>query len=325
MRFRGAGAVVAGVVLLMSGAVSTAQADDASPPSFVVPTGAGLPQTGRSAAAAYAHDHPGSAPAGSNDFSCTPSADHPEPVVLAHGTDASAYADWAALSPMLAADGYCVFALDYGGAPGADSFGTEDIVASAGEFGRFVDRVRDATGAGKVDVVGYSQGANVTRYYVNKLGGAPFVDHWVGLASPSYGGVMYGLVPVVQALPGGPEFARTVTSVAVSQQMQGSPFMNDLNSGGDTVPGVSYTTIGSRFDEMIQPYTNMALRGAGAVNILIQDRCPEDGTGHFRAPYDPFALDLVRAALDPDAVPLARCEFVPIGAGILEVVVDSNR
>lgn len=48
-------------------------------------------------------------------------------------------------------------------------------------------------------------------------------------------------------------------------------------------------------------------------------------TGHFRAPYDPFALDLVRAALDPDAVPLAHCEFVPIGAGIPEVVVDSNR
>ena len=107
--------------------------------------------------------------------------------------------------------------------------------------------------------------------------------------------------------------------------MQGSPFMNDLNAGGDTVPGVSYTTIGSRYDEMIQPYTNMALRGAGAVNILIQDRCPEDGTGHFRAPYDPFAIDLVRTALDPDAVPLARCEFVPIGAGIPEVVVDSNR
>ena len=31
-------------------------------------------------------------------------------------TDTEAYADWAALSPALAADGYCVFALNYGGA-----------------------------------------------------------------------------------------------------------------------------------------------------------------------------------------------------------------
>ncbi|MDI9941770.1 lipase, partial [Rhodococcus sp. IEGM 1351] len=72
------------------------------------------------------HEHPDTAPAGANDFSCTPAPDHPEPVVLAHGTDASADADWAALSPMLAADGYCLFALNYGGAPGADSYGTAD-------------------------------------------------------------------------------------------------------------------------------------------------------------------------------------------------------
>ncbi|QHE69763.1 esterase/lipase family protein [Rhodococcus sp. WAY2] len=324
MNLRGVVTVAACVALLSSAGPTTAQAEDVPASRLEVPAGVGVPQSARSAAAAYAKAHPGSAPAGSNDFSCTPAPEHPEPVVLAHGTDASAYTDWAALSPLLAADGYCVFALNYGGKPGADTYGTEDIVDSAGEFGRFVAQVRESTGAEKVDVVGYSQGANVSRYYVNKLGGARFVDQWVGLASPSYGGVMFGLAPMFQALPGGPDVVTELTSVAVGQQMQGSPFMTELNAGGDTVPGVSYTTVSSRYDEMIQPYSNMALHGDGAVNLVIQDLCPQDGSGHFRAPYDPFALDLIRTALDPNAIPIARCEFVPIGADIPQVVVDSN-
>ncbi|MDJ0114222.1 lipase, partial [Rhodococcus erythropolis] len=62
-----------------------------------VPLDIGPGQATRSVATAYAHAHPGSAPAGSNDFACEPSATHPRPVVLAHGTDTEAYADWAAL------------------------------------------------------------------------------------------------------------------------------------------------------------------------------------------------------------------------------------
>ncbi|MFD4367645.1 esterase/lipase family protein [Rhodococcus sp. NPDC058521] len=292
------------------------------------PGAAGPPQGARSAAVAYAQAHPGSSPSGSNDFDCTPSVEHREPVVLAHGTDSSAYRDWAKLAPMLAEDGYCVFALDYGADPddrsGEESFGTGHLVASANEFGRFVDKVRSATGATHVDVVGYSQGANVTRYYVNKLGGSAEVRKWVGLASPTYGGTMYGLGPALHGLPGGDDFVRRATSTAVLEQLQGSPFLNELNNPVDTVAGVAYTTVGSRYDEMIQPYTNQALRGPGATNIIVSDVCPQNASGHFRAPYDPFTLDLVRSALDPDAQPRADCEFVPLGADIPQVIFDSN-
>ena len=289
-----------------------------------VPILPGPAQSNRGVATGYDELHPGAAPAGSNDFTCTPTGQHPRPVVLAHGTDATSYRDFAALAPLLADDGYCVFALDYGGAAGADSFGTEDIATSAGQFGDFVDRVRAATGAYSVDVVGYSQGATVARYHVNRLGGAEHVHQWVGIASPSYGGVMYGLVPVLSAVPGGARFVEKVTSIAVAQQMQGSEFLTALNAGGDTVPGVRYTTIASRVDEMIQPHTNIALRGPGAVNLVLQDECPGNGSGHFQSVYDPYVLDLVRRALDPTAIPRVRCEFVPIGAGIPEVVLESN-
>ncbi|NLG55033.1 MAG: alpha/beta fold hydrolase [Rhodococcus sp.] len=288
-----------------------------------VPTLAGPPQSDRIAASIYDAQHPGSAPEGVNNFSCVPSTQRPRPVVLAHGTNATTYRDFSALAPLLIADGYCVFALDYGGM-GGDNFGSQDIRTSAAQFGTFVSQVLAATGAGTVDAIGYSQGATVTRYYINKLGGARNVSSWVGIASPSYGGIMYGLVPIVQAVPGGVDLVERVTSTAVAQQMQGSAFLAELNGGSDTVPGVRYTTIASRFDEMIQPFTNIALRGAGATNLVLQDECPRNGSGHFRSVYDPNVQDLVRRALDPDTVPRVPCEVVPVGAGIPQIVLQSN-
>ena len=87
-------------------------------------------------------------------------ADGP-PVVLLHGTDSSAYADFSGLAPTLAGQGFCVYAINYGGAVGATTLGTEDIRLGAPAVRAFVDQVRAWTGADRVDVVGYSQGATV--------------------------------------------------------------------------------------------------------------------------------------------------------------------
>lgn len=291
--------------------------------TYVVPSTPGPVQTRHAAALRYAEEHPDSAPAGANDFACRPPSEHPNPVVLVHGSDSDAYTDWAALAPMLTARGFCVFALNYGadGKPGKYARG--DMVRSAGEVADFVRRIRQQTGAAQVDLVGYSQGATVARYFVNRLGGARVVGRWVGIASPTYGGNMYGLVPLLRLLPHPDRIAEWLTSEAISQQMQGSPFLTSLNAGGDTVPGPRYTTIGSRYDEMIQPYTNIALRGPGAVNLTVQDLCPENGGGHFNMVYDPFSLGLTMRTLDPTA-PAPVCEPVPVGAGILDMIIASN-
>ncbi|MEJ7704914.1 MAG: alpha/beta fold hydrolase [Geodermatophilaceae bacterium] len=139
-------------------------------------TGAGVPRPG-----CRSRDCRGSSPPGANDFSCTPDAAHPYPVVLVHGTFADAYGSWLSLSPQLAAEGYCVFALDYG------RNATIAIERSAGQLADFVDRVLEATGAAKVSLVGHSQGGLMPRYYLRFLGGAALVDELIGLAPSNHG------------------------------------------------------------------------------------------------------------------------------------------
>jgi len=316
----------AGLAVLAPSAASASPAPPApstARPDYVVPVDPGPIQIGHAGALRYAERHPDSAPPGTNDFGCRPDPGHPNPVVLVHGSDSDAYTDWSGLAPMLADRGFCVFAPNYGadGKPGKYARG--DMARSATELADFVRKVRASTGAAEVDLVGYSQGATVARYFVNRLGGADVVGRWIGIASPTYGGVMYGIVPLLRLLPDPDRIAEGLTSTAISQQMQGSPFLVALNAGGDTVPGVAYTTIGSRYDEMIQPHTNIALRDRGATNILVQDLCPENRGGHFNMVYDPFSLGLAVRELDPSA-PAPVCAPVPLGSGVAGMIVESN-
>ncbi|WP_235900433.1 esterase/lipase family protein [Lolliginicoccus suaedae] len=273
---------------------------------------------------------PGRAPEGTNDFGCEPG--DRAPVLLVHGTDSSAYSDFATLAPRLRLEGYCVYALNYGaGEPGLDlsptsghgvpTYGTADIRRSAGEVADAVGRIQRATGARTVDLVGFSQGANVTRYYTNKLGGARNVGAWVGIATPTYGN---GALAAITTIPGAPELLSEAFAPALLQQIEGSEFLRELNTPSDTVPGVAYTTINTRHDEVIQPVRNAALRGSGARNLLLQDICPLDMSGHFQLLYNPTIHDLVLAALDPRHEPSAACQMMAPGVGLVETFVASN-
>ncbi|MFB7369697.1 esterase/lipase family protein [Streptomyces sp. NPDC056222] len=258
----------------------------------------GPPQDGFFAALGYALLHPTAVPTGANDWGCRPSAAHPRPVVLVHGTFENRYANWAGLAPKLKAEGYCVFALNYGGGSGP-VMGTGDTPTSAGRLAEFVDQVRAATGAAKVDLVGHSQGGVMPRYYIKHLGGEVEVGRLVALSPTNHGTSLWGLGLLSRAFPGG-ETLLGRSCAACGQQVTGSDFLEELNTGGETHPDVSYTVIATRYDEVVTPHTSSFLAAApNVVNQRVQDFCPTAFTEHLGINYDDVSGRMVLNALDP--------------------------
>lgn len=259
---------------------------------------AGPVQTSFAPAFAYSLAHANVHPAGANLDRCTPSAAHPYPVVLAHATTGSAYANWASLSPRLAAAGYCVYAVNFGAAAWSPIKGIGPMTTSARELGAFIDHVLKVTGASKVDIVGHSQGATLPRMLLKQPGWSSRIDKVIGLAATNYGGTFSGALTTIRDIPGGSAFLEQVAPAFVDWTV-GSPLLAELNSGSDTVPGVGYTSIASRGDQVVTPYTNAFLRSSAATNETLQTFCPADTVDHFGLTYDATAQQLVLNALDP--------------------------
>jgi triacylglycerol esterase/lipase EstA (alpha/beta hydrolase family) len=242
------------------------------------------------------------APAGAN-VPCTPSAAHPYPVILSEGTFSSMYNSFGALSPDLANNGYCVYAFNYGQTlPLTGIYATGDIAASASQLATEVNRVLAETGASKVDIVGWSQGGMMPRYYINDLGGAAKVNMLVGLAPSNYGTTLDGLVTLTSEFGtlGIATALLSVTCPACAEQIQGSSFLTSLNTT-PTVAGVEYVVIETADDEVVTPYTNAFLPAASNVqNITLQNQCPQDNSDHLSIGYDSNALQDVINALGPD-------------------------
>ena len=249
----------------------------------------------------YAHTSPSASPPGANDWSCKPTAAHPRPVVLVHGTFADMSNSWQAISPLLKNKGYCVFALNYGDYNGSGAigvYGVDDIPTSAGELNAFVDKVLAATGAAEVDLVGHSQGGMMPRYYLKYLGGAAEVHTLVGLSPSNHGTTLDGLFVLSNFFPGANQFTGALCP-ACEQQRVDSAFITNLNSGGETVPGVEYTVIQTRYDQVVTPYSSAFLSGSNVKNILLQNQCILDLGDHLSMPYDHIVGADVLTALDP--------------------------
>ncbi|MFH8371345.1 esterase/lipase family protein [Streptomyces sp. NPDC018031] len=243
--------------------------------------------------------------AGANDWRCRPSAAHPDPVVLVHGTGANLGANWVKLAPMLANQGYCVFAFNYGmnhlslGRIG----GLADIGDSARTMDAFVDKVLAATGARKVDVVGHSQGGMMPHHYLKRLGGAGKVDTLVALGPTNHGTTLSGLVNLGEALGilgFANDFFDVVGLPGLHQQEVNSDFQKNLWQDGDTVPGTRYVVIASKHDAVATPYTNSFLRGGDVTNITLQDQCPDNPVGHVGLFLDGPTMQNVLNVLGPN-------------------------
>ncbi|MER5934572.1 alpha/beta fold hydrolase [Streptomyces sp. NPDC002054] len=248
---------------------------------------------------------------GWNNWSCKPSAAHPRPVVLVHGTFGNSVDNWLGLAPYLVHRGYCVYSLDYGQLPNVPFFhGLGPIDRSAGQLDVFVDKVLAATGAAETDIIGHSQGGMMPRHYLKFLGGAAKVNALIGLAPDNHGTTLLGFTKLLPFFPGAEDLITTATP-GLADQIAGSAFLNNLNAGGDTVPGVTYTVIATQYDEVVTPYRSQFLNGPNVRNVVLQDLCPVDFSEHVAIGLiDRIAWHEAVNALDPAHAERTTCGSV---------------
>lgn len=151
-----------------------------------------------------------------------------------------------------------------------------------------------AGGAPSVDVVGYSAGGVVARIWAAQLGGAALTRRLVTLGSPQHGTQIAGLAAGL--LPGScPTACRQLT-----------PDSDVLSGLPETSRGPRWTSIWTAHDDLVIPPDTASLRGA--LNIELQQICPDDQVKHHGLPADPLTVGLVERALGnpaPTAAPPA--------------------
>ena len=84
-----------------------------------------------------------------------------------------------------------------------------------------------------------------------------------------------------------------------------------LTRGGAVARGVTYTTIPTRHDELVTPYTSGLLFARNATNHVLQDVCPNDLSEHAAEAFDPVVARLAFNALDPTHARRVSCAGLP--------------
>jgi pimeloyl-ACP methyl ester carboxylesterase len=249
---------------------------------------------------------PGQLPPGANVASCQLGVAHPRPVVLINGTFANAEDDFAALAPTLANAGYCVYAFNYGGTPGAFVQSTGPVPASAQQVAAFVDHVRTVTGAAAVDLVGHSQGGMLAEYYAKVLGGASKVHAVVALSPTTHGTTLDGLTLLANVFPGANGLVGAACPACADQEA-GSAVINRLDAGPIAQPGVTYTVIESYNETVVTPVGSAFINEPGVTNRYVQSQCPLDTVDHVNLPYDQVVLQDIENALSPTTAQPPDC------------------
>jgi hypothetical protein len=226
------------------------------------------------------------------------------PVLLVQGTGATAKDNWSwTYEPALDKLGIAWCQVDL------PDHATSDVQI-AGEYVVHAIRTMHGRVGRRIAIIGHSQGGMVPRWALRFWPDTrAMVDDVIGFAPSNHG--------TTQAGP----TCNNGCSAANWQQADTSKFMKALNSYQETFKGISYTSIYTRTDEIVQPNQNAqtgssSLRtGDGArTNVATQDICPNDVYEHLSIGLvDPVAYALAVDALnhdgpaDPKRVPLATC------------------
>ncbi|BAX96020.1 putative triacylglycerol lipase precursor [Mycobacteroides stephanolepidis] len=225
------------------------------------------------------------------------------PVVLVHGT-AENQKYWDAMTTSLHDAGMKAFTFEYGqkGFQGlVGSIGQKiglrgfgDVEVSTQQLADEVATVLDRTGAGKVDLVGHSQGGLLIKNFVAQ-DKSDRVANVVQLAPSTHGTTFSGLADFIGPVGNSVNIngwkpvkdviytaAGALAWPSLSQQTVGSRFLEKLDKLPDTKPGVDYLVVSTKDDVVATPYRAQfitAAPGSTAVNMEVHSLpgVPRDG------------------------------------------------
>jgi triacylglycerol lipase len=225
---------------------------------------------------------------GVNDPDCR-SAD--PPVLLLHGTLSTPASNFGTLAPALRAAGRCVYAIEYGARYGYGGIGP--IRQSATDVAAFARQILDLTGAGHLDIVGYSQGGLVLRTML-RYDLDPSRVRVAALVAPSYHGTTSA---ITTNIPSG-------LCPACEDQTVGSALLTDLASGGDLAGNVRYAVLSTRNDVIVTPVSSQVPEGpTDRVRSAIYEEHCSPGTDHTELIGLGATARWVIAAFDSDGRP----------------------
>ncbi len=151
------------------------------------------------------------------------------PVLLVHGIWDTGKV-FRKMIPFLKERGLEVYDLDL--APNDGSKGLDDLAQQVAR------KVEAAFGKEQAfDLVGFSMGGIVSRYYVQRLGGINQVQRFITLSSPSHG----------------TQIAYFNQGLGCVQMRPSSNFLKDLNSDAQMLSQINFTSIWTPYDMMIVP------------------------------------------------------------------------
>ena len=167
-----------------------------------------------------------------------------DPVLLVHGIADDAR-NMERMADYLRAHGWEVHTLDL--TPKWGQAGLEPLAAQVAA------RAKDEFGARKFDLVGFSMGGLVSRYYMQRLGGIERVGHFVTLSAPHHGTALARLVP----------------NAGCREMRPGSVFLRDLERDADQLTRVKFTSLYTPYDLVILPAKSSLMPQARNIKVAV--------------------------------------------------------
>ncbi len=166
--------------------------------------------------------------------------------------------------------------------------GTGDLAEQAAVLDAAVESALARTGAGSVDLIGYSAGGVTVRVWLDEFQSASVVRRVVTLGSPHHGTSLAAL-----AL----DLAPDACPLGCQQLATESDLLRALSAGDETPSGPTWVSLWSTDDRTVVPPESAALDGA--LNVAVQSVCPGEVISHGNIPRTPTVIAMAIEVLQP--------------------------